>query len=73
MSKEFTYEIKEEIATLSTKGGWSLELNRISWNGRPATYDLRKWSDDHSRMGKGITLNDDEMAELIRVMTEEAE
>lgn len=73
MKNEFTYEIKEEIATLSTKGGWSLELNRISWNGRPATYDLRKWSDDHSRMGKGITLNDDEMAELIRVMTEEAE
>ena len=70
---DFSYTIEEEIATLSTKGGWSLELNRISWNGRPATYDLRKWSDDHSRMGKGITLNDDEMAELIRVMTEEAE
>ena len=48
---EITYKITEEIAILSTSGGWSLELNLVSWNGREPKYDIRKWSDDHSKMG----------------------
>lgn len=61
---EITYKITEEIAVLSTSGGWSLELNLVSWNGREPKYDIRKWSDDHSKMGKGITLNEKEIINL---------
>lgn len=64
----FEFKITEHIATLSTRGSWTLELNKVSWNGRPATYDLRKWSEDHSKMSKGISLNEDELKALGTVL-----
>ena len=39
----FNYEIVEHIATLSQSGDTSKELNRVSYNGSPAKYDLRSW------------------------------
>ena len=63
-SKEITYKIEDELLVLSTKGSWSLELNLVSWNGAPAVYDLRKWNEDHTRMGKGITLTETELNKL---------
>lgn len=60
------YEIIEEIGVLSENArGWRKELNRISWNGRPAKYDIRDWAEDHEKMGKGITLTDEE-AEVLK-------
>ena len=61
---DFSYSIVEHLATLSTKGVWNLELNLISWAGRPATFDLRKWNEDHTKMSKGITLTKDELTTL---------
>jgi hypothetical protein len=55
--EEFTYEIKEHIGVLKTSsGGWTKELNVVSWNGNPEKYDLREWSEDHKKMSRGITL-----------------
>ena len=39
----FNYQITEHIATLSQSGDTSKELNRVSYNGSPAKYDLRSW------------------------------
>lgn len=39
----FNYEIVEHIATLSQSGDTTKELNRVSYNGSPAKYDLRSW------------------------------
>jgi len=44
--------------------GWKKELNLISWNGREPKYDLREWSPDHSKMGKGVTLTADELKKM---------
>jgi hypothetical protein len=44
--------------------GWAKELNLISWNDRDAKYDLRDWSADHSKMGKGVTLSREELLAL---------
>ena len=64
--KEITSEITEHIAILSkTPGGWVKELNRVSWNRQPPVYDLRKWSPDHDKCNKGVTLNDGEMNILL--------
>ena len=41
-----------------------MELNKVSWGGRPAKYDLRSWSPEHEKMGKGVTLTDEEMKAL---------
>ena len=72
-NKEITFEIVEEIAVLSTKGSWSMELNRVSWNHGPANYDIRKWNEDHTRMGKGVTLTEDEMLKLVSALTTDDE
>ena len=28
----------------------------ISWNEKDPKYDIREWSPDHAKMGKGVTL-----------------
>lgn len=61
---EITYKITEEIAVLSNAGAWALELNLVSWNGRSPKLDLRKWTDTHEKMGKGVTLTDAEARAL---------
>lgn len=65
MAQSFEYEILEEIGVLSENAkGWRKELNLISWNGRPAKFDLRDWAPDHEKMGKGVTLSNEEFAAL---------
>ncbi|KAF1304109.1 hypothetical protein IV487_05945 [Enterococcus saccharolyticus] len=65
MASEFSYEIVEEIAVLSeNQKGWRKELNLVSWNGRPPKFDLRDWSPEHEKMGKGITLSNEEFDAL---------
>lgn len=54
---EIKYEIIETLAVLSESSkGWKKELNLISWNNREPKYDVREWSEDHTKMGKGVTL-----------------
>lgn len=65
MAQEFSYEIVEEIAILSENNkGWRKELNLVSWNGRPPKFDLRDWAPDHEKMGKGLTLMNEEFEQL---------
>ncbi|EJC3087280.1 YdbC family protein [Enterococcus faecalis] len=69
MKEEFSYEILEEVAVLSENArGWRKELNLISWNGRPPKFDLREWAPDHEKMGKAITLTNEEFAELSKTI-----
>ena len=53
---EFSFEIEEKLLVLSENDkGWTKELNRVSFNGAPAKYDIRTWSPDRSeerRVGK---------------------
>ena len=66
---EFSYEIIKTIAVHSTsKRGWSKELNLVAWNGKEPKYDIREWSPEHDKMGKGITLSDDEFAKLKEIL-----
>lgn len=65
MAEDFSFNIEKNIATIGEgKGGWSLELNLVSWGGRPAKYDLRSWSPDHQKMGKGSTFSKEELIAL---------
>lgn len=69
MAQEFSYEIIEEIAVLSENNkGWRKEFNLISWNGRPPKFDLRDWAPNHEKMGKGLTLTNDEFEALSKVL-----
>ncbi len=62
---EIKYEIVKKIGELSkSNSGWTKELNLISWNDREAKYDIRDWSPDGQKMGKGATLSREELLAL---------
>jgi hypothetical protein len=68
---EIKYEIVKHIGVLSEGSkGWKKELNLIVWNGREPKYDLREWSPDHEKMGKGITLSSEEMKILMTMLND---
>lgn len=62
---EIKFEIKETVGVIAESAkGWKKELNLISWNGKEAKYDLREWAPEHEKMGKGVTLTNDELKAL---------
>ena len=62
---DIKYEITESIGVLSENAkGWVKELNLVSWNDRAPKYDIREWSPEHDKMGKGVTLSQEELLEL---------
>ncbi len=66
---EIKYEIKENIGVLSESAkGWAKELNLVSWNDKEPKYDLREWDPTHEKMGKGITLNLEEIKKLKEIL-----
>lgn len=66
---DFKFEITEHLGNLSESAkGWTKELNKVSFNDRPAKYDLREWDPDHQKMSKGVTLNDEEMEILSKIL-----
>ena len=62
---EIKYEIIKKIGVLSkSASGWEKELNLISWNDRDPKYDIREWSPDGEKMGKGVSLSKEELLAL---------
>lgn len=62
----FTFKIEERGTVLSEQGrGWNLEVNKVSWNGNAAKWDIRAWNEDHSQCGKGITLTEEQFKALV--------
>lgn len=66
----FKYEITERIAVLSERGKWTKELNKVSWNEREAKYDLRDWNHEDEKIGKGVTLSEEDLRNLKEVLNE---
>ena len=74
MAKEITMEIEEGFDfIIEESGNNSTNLRKVSWNGRPAKIDIRKWSyeDGKERALRGITLSDDGADELTGVLAEQ--
>ena len=63
------YDIKKRLGVVSrSRNGWTKELNLVAWNDGEPRYELRSWSPDHSRMGKGISLSVAEMDSLREIL-----
>ncbi len=66
---DFNFEIVEKIGVLSTNSkGWTKELNKVSFGGRPAKYDIREWDENHEKMSKGLTFTEEEFNKLKELM-----
>ena len=49
----------------------NIRINLISWNGKEPKYDIRSFSPNREKCGKGITLNADEAAALLEALQKE--
>ena len=66
---DIKFEILKEIGVLSESArGWKKELNLVSWNDKEPKYDLREWAPRHEKMGKGVTLSEEELVALKDVL-----
>lgn len=62
---EIKFEVTESLGVLSEGSkGWQKEINLISWNDRKPKVDIRDWAPEHEKMGKGVTLNKEELKKL---------
>ncbi len=62
---DIKFEIVEKIGVLSSSAsGWENQLNLMRWNDRDPKYDIRDWSPDGEKMGKGVTLTKEELVAL---------
>ena len=62
---DIKFEIINELGVISEGNkGWRKELNRITWNGGEPKYDIRDWAAKNEKMGKGITLTEQELRKL---------
>ena len=62
---EFKYKVIETYGSLSESSkGWRQDIKLISWNQKEAKYDIREWSPDGEKMGKGVTLSKEEIINL---------
>lgn len=62
-----TFEILKHIGIISNNG-WNREVNIVSWNGGAPKVDIREWSDDHTKMSKGITMTENEAEQLCMIL-----
>ena len=72
--KEFSMEIEDNFDFILEEGqNTSINLRRISWNGRPSKIDIRKWvyNDGTERAMKGVSLSDEGADELANVLIEQ--
>jgi hypothetical protein len=68
---DIKYEIKETVGALSeSPKGWKKELNLISWNDKDPKFDIRDWDPEHKKMGKGVTLTNEELKKLRDILNE---
>ena len=67
--KDIQYEIVKEITVLSTgDSGYTKETNLISWNGKEPKYDIRSFSPNREKCGKGVTLTEAEAGKLLAAL-----
>jgi len=66
---EITHEIKKHFGVLSENPrGWRKEVNLVSWNDRDPKIEIREWSEDYSKLGKGTTFLVEEVEKLKEIL-----
>lgn len=47
------------------EGKWQKHLTLIKWGDNQPKFDLRPWNEDMTKCGKGVTLDDAELFDLL--------
>ena len=68
---DLKFEITKHLGIIKEKkGGWTKELNIVSWYEGAPKYDIRDWSKDQQKMSKGATLTEEELIKLYYLIGE---
>ena len=68
---EVTFEIIERCCVIEDRSpAWNTELNIVSWNGNEPKYDIRQWNPEHTKCGKGITMDIEGLKNLVKYCEE---
>lgn len=68
---DFKFDIKENLGIISESSkGWKREMNVVIWNKKKPKVDIREWDEKHEKMGKGITLNREELKRLKDILNQ---
>ena len=68
---DFKFDIKKTLGTISESAkGWNREVNLMTWNNKKVKIDIREWDENHEQMGKGITLNKEELKKLKDILNQ---
>ena len=61
--------ILNQIGIISQRSnGWAKEINLVQWFDKEEKFDIREWSPGHDKMGKGVTLSEDELLVLYELL-----
>lgn len=52
------------------EGKWQKHLTLIKWGDNAPKYDIRPWNEDMTKMGKGVTLDDADLFDLMSLIEE---
>lgn len=64
MAGDIEFEIVKDFGAFGD-GKWQKHLTLIRWGDNEPKYDIRPWNEDMTRMGKGVTLTDSELYDLL--------
>ena len=69
-SEQFSFEIDEYIGAVkeSDKHDWTKAVMRIKWGENPPTLDIRNCNMAQNRIGKGISLSNEEADKLVDIL-----
>jgi len=71
-NEDFKFSIEEVLGVIkeSTKHDWCKAITKITWGDNPTTLDIRNINMNNNRIGKGISLSDEETNNLIDILLE---
>lgn len=69
MKENITYTVTQEIGVISRNdNGNTKEVNLVVWNDQEAKLDIRNWSPNRERYGKGIIMTIEEEWMLLMIL-----
>lgn len=67
-TNDFSYEVIEYLGQIDNKEGWCKSVARIAWGENPVTIDIRHMNITGNKMGKGISLTDEEADNVVDIL-----
>lgn len=66
---ELSFEVVKDFGGFG-EGKWQKHLTLTKWGDNDPKYDIRSWNEDMTKCGKGVTLTDSDLFDLLQMIEE---